>query len=181
MGDLPNMSKMELLSRSLAKKAHEAEVVTIANQLEEAANELLQTRLGISMRGVRGAPDWQGYETDLWELSEVLRSYYKANRKLRGKNPLSDTLARIASNSQFGKGRQMIFLILGQYGGPDYGEVFGNALKDPTVYGHAIDALIKAKVKGYHDQVASILGVEKTGWIRQAAKKYLERFRPDSE
>lgn len=174
------MTKVEAFRSLLEKTPDISECRLIGSQLEDTANELLRTRQGISMRGVRGAPDWLGFETDLWELSEVLRTFYKANRKLRGKNLLSDSLARIASNRQFGKGRQMLFLVLGQYGGPDYGEVFGSALDDPTVYGHAIDALIKAKVKGFHDQVASILGVEKTGWIRQAARKYLERFSPGS-
>jgi hypothetical protein len=175
------MSKIESLRRLLETESDKTEGHIIGRQLEDIANELLLTRTGVSMHGVRGAPDWRGFETDLWELSEELRNFYKANRTLRGKNPLSDSLARIASNPQFGKGRQMILLILGQYGGGDYGEVFGNALKDRTVYGHAIDALIKAKVKGHHDQVASILELEKTGWIRRAAKKYLERFGPETE
>lgn len=127
----------------------------------------------ISMNGVQGAPDWKGYETDLWRLSEELREFFRNNRKLRGKNAFLDAIVRIASDSRFGKGRQNFVLILGEFGKGEYGDVLGKLLSDVDVYGHALKGLIRGKTLGYERSVAAILEKEKLGWIRSAAKKYL--------
>jgi hypothetical protein len=155
-------------------KRHVRDVIEyLAKVSEELAHEVMATRRNVSMQGVRGAPDWLTFETDLWRLSEELRHVFQRHRTIRGGNPLLDALARIAVDQRFGKGRQNIVLLLGEYGQNDYGHILGHLLTDPDVYGHAIKALTRAKIKGYADRVLNILQNEKNGWVRAAARKYL--------
>ena len=147
----------------------------VLKDLQELPRKLYETRKSISMRGVRDAPDWLGYETAIWKLSENLREYLKAHRKLRGKNIVLDAVARIVTTREYGKGRQNFVLILGAYGGDPYGRIIANLLNDPEVYGHAIKALTNAKVSGLDEEIAEILLTEKVAWIRAAGKRYLER------
>jgi hypothetical protein len=141
--------------------------------LEDLAHEMVLTRRHLSMKGVRGAPDWVAFETELWQVSESLREFFRNNRELRGRSPLLDAVGRLAENPRFGKGRQNLVLMLGEFGRGEYGATLGKLLSDTDVYGHAIKALNQGKVLGYRDRVTAILATEKHGWIRSAAKKYL--------
>lgn len=137
--------------------------------------KFLKTRLGVSMKGVRGAPDWLGYESAIWELSEQVRRFLRKHKKLRGKNPILDQVACLAANKKYGKGRQNLVLLLGEYGQDSYGQTLGALLDDDDVYGHAIKALVRANIPGYSEKVSQVLAIEKTSWIKASAKKYLER------
>lgn len=165
--------KWESVVSLTGKAAANVDLQEAATVLEELGLELVTTRRHIAMNGVRGAPDWLACEFDLWQLSEHIREFLRKNRTVRGRNPLLDALARIARDPRYGKGRQNVVLMLGQFGRGEYGELLGELLNDPDVYGHAIKALKRGKLFGYSDRVSAILETEKRGWIRNAAKEYL--------
>jgi hypothetical protein len=146
----------------------------VASMLIALANYFYDTRKGIAMKGVQGAPDWMGYETSLWKLSEEIRQWLRKQKNLRGSSPLLDACSEIAVDVRFGKGRQNLVLMLGEFGNASYGTVLGTLLLDPEVCGHAVKALVKAKVPGFQSEVEHVLRTAKEPWIRSAAKKYLE-------
>lgn len=129
------------------------------------------------MLGVRGAPDWHGYEMRLWELSEVIRVYLRRKRGLRGKCEVLDTIAKITSDAQYGKGRQNFVLLLSRYGGQEYSDLIGGLLDDDDVSGHAVKGLTKLKKPGYAGKIESILSHSKVAWIKAEARKYLRNVR----
>jgi hypothetical protein len=130
---------------------------------------------GVEMRGQLGAPDWRGFELRVWQLGESLRLFLKKKKQWRGRGQLLDAIANLLSDRRFGKGRQTLALLLGDFGGRDYGDALGRALDDSEVWGHAIKALTKAKISGFAAEVAGVQAQEK-GWIRSAARKYLQSF-----
>ena len=155
--------------------SEEASGRRLAEAFRLLAEDALEKRRGLSMKGVNGAPDWLGYEQAVWHASEELRSQLRRNKKLRGDSALFHMCSQIAADRRFGKGRQNIVAIIGDFGDATHVSLLGTLLGDPEVYGHVIKALAKSRVAGFTDQVAKILEQEKTGWIKSAAKKYLER------
>jgi len=144
----------------------------LAQALRIIAAHQYETRPGISMKGVAGAPDWKGYETGIWKLSEKVRALLKKRLDVRGKQPLLDVVAELAQTKRYGKGRQNLVLLLGEYGKEVYGDVLGRLLSDDEVYGHALKALQRARIGGFADRAREIAARERTGWIRTAARKY---------
>ena len=128
--------------------ARDIDTEELCEALEVIVRHFQNELKGISMRGVRGAPDWLGHETALWQASEDLRKFVQKRKDIRGKNILLDCFKELAEDQTLGKGRQNLVLILGQYGGPDYSEVLGKLLFDKDVYGHAIKALSRARSLG---------------------------------
>ncbi|MDC6167879.1 hypothetical protein [Paucibacter sp. XJ19-41] len=153
------------------------DVTTIADALRVLAEHSFESRKGVSTRGVAGAPDWLGYEMALWKLSERIRLWLKPKRKLKGtKNPLFDVMESIVLDSRFGKGRQDFVLVMGEYASPSYGPSLAKLVTDVDVMGHAIKAVTKLGVSGLSAQVNEVSNTSKTGWVRAAARKYLEKF-----
>jgi len=130
--------------------------------------------VGVEMPGVRGGADWHGYEMRIWELSEAVRKYLKAKRIVRGRCGVLDAIADVVKEPRFGKGRQNFVLVLAAYGGLPYVSAIAGALDDPDLIGHAVKALVKLRAPGYSEQIKGILERSRTGWIRSAARKYLE-------
>lgn len=147
----------------------------VAEAVEFLCKQWLSSLPSVAMRGQLGAPDWKGFELHIWNLGESLRLFLKRKRLWRGRGPLLDAVAKLVSDSRFGKGRQSFALLLGDFGKREYGDVLGRALGDKEVWGHAIKALTKAKIPGFAAEVAGVQAQEK-GWIRSAARKYLQSF-----
>lgn len=76
-----------------------------------------------------------------------------------------------------GKGRQSLIPLLADWGDGEFGETLGLLVADSEVRGHAIKALTKARIGGHREQVQKV-AEETSGWIRQAAKKYLSKVNP---
>ena len=131
---------------------------------------------GLSMGGIDGAPDWLGYETQLWEISEDLRQYLRRRRRLRGQNALTDAVAEIVANPAYGKGRENFVLVLGRFGGPAYADLIARRLDDPEVCAHAIYALRLQKDDRFIEQARRMLADPPSGAARSQARKYLQRF-----
>ncbi len=130
------------------------------------------TLWSVEMQGQLGAPDWAGYELRIWRLRESLRSFLRRKKGWRGRGPALDAVAAALRDEGNGKGRQTLALLLGDFGGQEYGDVLAAALGDSDLAGrHAIKALTKARIRGYEGQVAAIQARER-GWIRSAAKNH---------
>jgi hypothetical protein len=172
---------MEFEAAARIERQIEAQDVTLDDQAIVAAaiaalcEGCVATLIGVEMQGQLGAPDWTGYELRIWRLGESLRLFLKKKKRWRGHGPVLDAAAKILRDRRFGKGRQTFALLLGECDGATYSEALGHALMDPEVWGHAIKALTKAKIGGYTAEVAGVQAQE-TGWIRSAAKKYLQSF-----
>lgn len=152
-----------------------------ARDFENLSYHFLATGTHLSMQGVRGAPDWYGFETAVWQLSEGMRKVLRKNKKVRGKSDLLETFARIATDKRFGKGRQPLVLMLGDFGRQMYSSIIAQLLEDEDVYGHAIKALLRDKAFEYSTQVTEIYESTKVGWIRATAKRYLTKLAQEPE
>jgi hypothetical protein len=155
----------------------EAQAAELGRRLVSYATERTKVRRGVSMRGGEGRPDWLGFEMDLWDLSEQVRSLFRKNKKLRGPVEPLLSIGHIVEQEQFGKGRQNFVLLLGEFGGSHFVKPLEVAAEDPDLVGHALKAATKARVSSAAiTRVANKLATERgKGWIRTAAKQYLEK------
>jgi hypothetical protein len=160
-----------------AIKPREFSESELAHALLQVAEDLLNTRQGVSMRGADGAPDWRGFETALWQASEKLRTVVSARKDWRGECQIVLALAQLARDKRFGKGRQNIVLMLGEFGGSNFAPLLSELLDDPEVRGHAIKALIKSGCTNFFRQVDELLP-QLDGWARKAAIQYLKKSSP---
>ena len=117
---------------------------------------------------------WHPLEHSVWRLFARVQECLHERKDLRGKGPVLDAIADLCVDTSLGRGRQLGVLLLGERGGGGYDEVLNTLLVDPAVYGHALDALTRSQDRSARAEVERILESEKIGWIRRAAKKYLE-------
>lgn len=148
--------------------------VVAAQAIQALAESWVETLTSIGMEGQLGAPSWTVYELRLWELGEALRSLCKSKR-WKGRGPLLDQVAGLLGNRKLGKGRQTLALLLGDFGGAEYASALSGVLDDPSVWGHAVKALIKAKIPGQRARVERVAATG-DGWVRKAAQRYLREL-----
>ena len=152
----------------------------LAMAIEVVAKNWHATRTGLSMVGVDGAPDWLGFETALWKLSERLRPVLSARKDWRSESDIMQAVVRLCRNQSYAKGRQNFVLMLGDFGGPREAEELGHLLTDTDVQGHAIKALCKLRDDRFRAAVKNLAPLLH-GWSKSAAKKYLSLpLNPDS-
>ncbi len=125
------------------------------------------------MDGVNGAHSWMEYEHKIWQMGESLRPLLKKRKKWHGKGEIMDAVAEILGDEKFGKGRQTFALLLGDFGASSYGSVLADQLASGEVQGHCLKSLRKAKIYGYDKEVKEVYR-KKSGWVKKAAKAYLE-------
>ena len=126
------------------------------------------------MRAVAGGPVWRGYETKIWELGEVIRAILKKHKALRHR-AVTDAVSQVVGEGDFGKGRQSFALLLGDFGDESHRKVLGCALTDDEIAGHALKSILKLCLDGFESEVRQLYDRSRLGWIRSAAKRYLER------
>ena len=136
------------------------------------AEKWRSTRTGLSMAGVDGAPDWLGFETALWKLSERLRPVVSARKDWRSESEIMQAILRLCGNQSYAKGRQNFVLMLGDFGGKKEATALGDLLMDTDVQGHAIVALHKLRDGRFRGSVERLIPALQ-GWSKSAAKKYL--------
>ena len=100
----------------------------------------------------------------------------KATRKFRGRNAFMEAMAELASDRRFGKGRQSFVRIVGDFGGVSFGEMLKSLIADPDVDGQAVKAVTRIKLKGCDTLVKPLTEKPNPTWVRNVAKRYLERF-----
>jgi HEAT repeat protein len=84
-------------------------------------------------------------------------------------------LVELASDSRYGRARQMIVLALGKSKRPEAVQVLMGLVDDPEVDGHAISALAKLKAPAAREAFESKLDDERA-WVRREARKALTKL-----
>jgi len=168
-------AKLQIAELGL-KPAKEIDPAALADATKIVAEHYLEVRRVRSKRGVDGAPDWLGFETDIWQLSEEIREFLLSRRDLRGSNAFMDVIAEFACDRRYKKGRQNFILVLGSYGDGSYADELASQLNDTDVAGHVVEALTRMKATGYTEAVRNVLESTKYGWIKTAAKRYIATF-----
>jgi hypothetical protein len=157
----------------LSGSQRDVEPEQVAEMIAVLAEHYYVNRKGLSMKGVKGAPDWLGYESALWQLSERVREYLRGRKDLRGKNQVLDASAMLVSDARLGKGRQNFVLLLGEFGGLVYSDAIRQALLDADISGHAVKAALRAKMPGMDDAVRRVSAQTAQSWVKSACRRYL--------
>ena len=126
------------------------------------------------MENAPGVPAWYGFEFEVWNAGEEIRQLVFASKKRFHKNQ-TDRILAVCLNKNAGRGRQSFVMLLGQRKYCDCAGVLIPLLDDADVNGHVIEAVYKMRAKGYTAMIAPFLN-HKQAWIRNAAKKYVQRF-----
>jgi hypothetical protein len=149
-----------------------------ARLLSSVAQLAVERLRGVSMKGVTGGPDWLGFETALWEISEDLRAYLKAHKRIRGKHTLLDAVAAIVADASYRKGRENFVLVLGEYGGWAYADSIAQLLDDADVSAQVLAALRKLKDGRFLRQARELEAQPPTPATKREARKYLKALEP---
>lgn len=147
----------------------------VAACISECCAELRTRQSNVRSDYFYGASDWSDYEHDIWALGEAVRQLIVGDKKWRNSAALVDTVIEVATNKAYGKGRQSFVMLLGSFRHKRIGPTLCALLNDNEVVGHAVSALRKARLETYVQQVKPIASHTET-WIRNEAKKYVERF-----
>jgi len=126
------------------------------------------------MENAPGDPAWYGFEFELWNAAEEIRQLALVAKKSFHKNQ-TDRILAICLNKNAGRGRQSFVMLLGQRKYRDYSGALIPLLDDKDVNGHVIETVYKMHANGYTAMIAPFLKHKQT-WIRNAAKKYVQRF-----
>jgi HEAT repeat protein len=89
-----------------------------------------------------------------------------------GDDSVFDDLVELATDRKYGRARQMIVLKLGKLKRPEVVDVLLGLIDDPTVDGHAIDALAGLKVESARSALEGKLD-DRRAWVRRAANRGL--------
>jgi hypothetical protein len=127
--------------------------------------------------GPDGPITWVNHESLTWALGESIRQALRRRPKLRKDPPLWLAIEGIGTDQSVGKGREPFVMLLGQYGDLDRVPVLLQLLDDPEVAGHALYALRLPAAPGAEGKTRELAASRRT-WIRNEAKKYLERIAP---
>ena len=152
----------------------------VAKMICLLAEYYYSSRKSLSMKGIKGAPDWFGYESALSQLSEHVRAHLEARRNLRGQSPVLDAVATVVSDSRFGKGRQNFVLLLGEFGATNYAQAIGHALSDRELAGHAVKAALRARIPGLEHAISKVAAETTQSWVKSACVRYLAKRLSDA-
>lgn len=126
-----------------------------------------------------GVPQWHPFENSLWMKGEAIRKLILES----GKKPNPEQVNRICSiciDPNGGRGRQSFVMLLGRTGYASFAPMVAELLSDCDVDGQAVDTLYKMRVQGYAEQIRPFAEHRHT-WIRNIAKKYLEKYGGQAE
>jgi hypothetical protein len=117
---------------------------------------------------------WANHEQLAWALGESIRNALRRNRALRKEPRFWAAVEVVAADKAVGKGREPYVMLLGQYGGRSRAPQLMALLDDPEVSGHALHALRLLAAPGAEEKARALL-THRRAWIRQEAKKYLQK------
>lgn len=121
-------------------------------------------------------PERFAYETEIWMIGEDIRQNIIKIKKEELKIELFEAITSVINKTKYKKGRESFVMLLHYFiVFPNIEKYIGNILEDKYLYGFAIHELIKIKkYNTYKDKVQTILDNEKTAWIKNYARKYIE-------
>jgi hypothetical protein len=122
-----------------------------------------------------GQPEWYPFEHEAWPIGESIRRAFVNYPKFKKCDDILAKVVEVATYRNLRRGRQSFIMALGFVSARPYADRLAAFLHDPDVDGHVLDTLIKMKAPGHAREVKSLLQADKT-WIRNLAKKYLDRY-----
>ena len=126
----------------------------------------------------KGMPEKMAFETEIWIVGESIRQGIINEKKNKTNNYLKiiDDIIEIINTCKFKSGRESFVMLLSFYKNNEIvNETLVKLLNENELYGFAIKELDKIKEYGYINEIVEIYNNEKKGWIKQIAKKYIEK------
>lgn len=120
-------------------------------------------------------PDWHNYEYTIWNNGEQIRKILCEHKSLRKDSDLLDLFLTVALNRNAKRGRQSFIMLFGYKHCAEYADLLAAQLDDDFVGGHIIEVLYKMKA-GQFVSVVKPYTMDKIAWIRNQAKKYMNRY-----
>ena len=119
--------------------------------------------------------DWHTFEMQLWDVGEEIRQLICDGKKALTKDQVGRIIS-ICLNEKGKRGRQSFVLLLGKKAYQMYAPALAPLLSSDDVNGHVIDTLYKMQAGQYADLIIPFTD-HKITWIRNAAKKYVQKYR----
>jgi hypothetical protein len=126
---------------------------------------------------LKDAAPWAGYELKILNLGRALDFVMRKLGCWKGRGPLLDAVALVASDARFGRGRQSFAATLGEHGQGAYGRELAALLSDEGMAGYAVKALHRGANGEYLDRVLAVADGGRP-WVRSAARAYAAKFSP---
>ena len=120
-------------------------------------------------------PDWYDFEHQVWKIGETVRQIFVKNPKLKKDKDILNEILEIIKTVNLRRGRQSFVLLLGFIGAKSFAPELALFLEDKDINGHILDTLLKMRANGYTEKVKPLLNSDTT-WIKNLARKYLERY-----
>ena len=149
-------------------------ILALISEAEDLIPQNIEPDLPPS-KDLNGVPEWHGYERKIWEHGEKIRQLLNEHKALYEDKDLFDRIISICLNRNSKRGRQSFIMLLWNKSNARYAERLIKQLDDKSVYGHIIEGLNKMKVPGYSTSIKPF-SLDKTTWIRNQAKKYLQQY-----
>jgi hypothetical protein len=146
----------------------------------EAARSLAPTEVPSDLApdaSIGGAPGWHPFEHAAWPIGESIRLSLKEAPSLKRDSRALDAVADVVRCRNLRRGRQSFVMALGFTGAARYAPVLADYLTDPDIAGQVLDTLRQMRAGGYDGAVAPLLRA-RHAWIRNLARRYLDRFAP---
>lgn len=118
--------------------------------------------------------EWHDFELKLWAIGEEIRQAVSSYKHAFNDRQI-ERILHVCLDKRAKRGRQSFIMLLGRKQYCNYSNVLIPLLDDGDVNGHVIDTLYKMQADGYGAFITPFLNHRQT-WIRNAAKKYIQKF-----
>ena len=119
--------------------------------------------------------DWYDFEHMLWSKGEDIRQLMLSERKNLNAEQ-ADRVCKICSDAKAKRGRQSFVMLLGKKRFLPYADRMAVLLPDDDIDGHIISTLYKMGASQYTEQIKPYM-THTTTWIRNEAKRYIQKYR----
>jgi len=146
-------------------------------QLIESAKSEIPTDLvkDLPVSELTGYPQKHSFEYNIWGIGEKIRPLLIEEPKLRSNIEIQKGILSICMDKRAKKGRESFVMLMGSVKFAKYASEIASLVNDSDVSGHAINTLVKMKQPGFFQEVAPHKE-SKIAWVRNAAKKYCEKY-----
>ncbi len=121
------------------------------------------------------APDWYRFEHNAWPIGERIRQSLQRNPKLKVDCDVLEKIIEVIRCKNLRRGQQSFSMALGFVTARPYADDISPFLSDKDIDGQIVDTLLKMKADGHAREVEPLVQSKHT-WIKNLAKKYLERY-----
>jgi hypothetical protein len=126
---------------------------------------------GLVTPELKDAAPWLAFEMKTLQLGRAIDFVMRKLGCWKGRGPLLDAVAEVASDARYRRGRQSFIATLGEHGEGAYGVELAALLHDETMIGYVVKALHRGGHAGHLDEVLSASAGQRP-WIRNAAQAY---------